>query len=243
MEVVWFNLILCDINTAMVEAWQRHWEPSPVVPVRYHTLPFQEVPEEFDCIVSPANSFGLMDGGIDAHISNYFGGQSVFIPRVQKAILEEWGGQQPVGTSFIIATGRETGCRFLAHTPTMRLPEKVAGTDIAYRSMWSMLLAVRNHNRHNPTQKITSVLCSGLGTGVGRMSFEEAAKQMALAYKHFVTNPADTKTDCSQGAHPGYLISWSFARDIQDEVTETVNLTARSGGKPSSRGLGMCTIG
>lgn len=35
----------------------------------------------FDCLVSPANSFGMMDGGMDAAIINFFG--SSLMERVQ----------------------------------------------------------------------------------------------------------------------------------------------------------------
>lgn len=53
-------------------------------------------------MVSAANSFGLMDGGIDAAITDFFGKQ---LPvRVQARIISEYGGVQPVGTSFIIET-------------------------------------------------------------------------------------------------------------------------------------------
>lgn len=60
---------------------------------------FQKLPE-FDCMVSPANSFGLMDGGIDFYISEFFGWD--LLPKVQQAILDEWAGEQPVGTCMIV---------------------------------------------------------------------------------------------------------------------------------------------
>lgn len=43
-----------------------------------------------------------MDGGIDQAITEFFGQQ---LPdRVQKHIIKEYGGCQPIGTSFIIET-------------------------------------------------------------------------------------------------------------------------------------------
>ena len=38
-----------------------------------------------DCVVSPANSFGLMDGGFDLAITNWYGDQ--LQKRVQKYII------------------------------------------------------------------------------------------------------------------------------------------------------------
>ena len=52
------------------------------------------------CVVSPANSYGSMDGGYDAAIIDYFGIQ--LEKAVQKYILDNFYGEQPVGTSFTI---------------------------------------------------------------------------------------------------------------------------------------------
>ena len=41
--------------------------------------------ENVECIVSPANAFGLMDGGYDLAITEWFGGQ--LQERVQKYII------------------------------------------------------------------------------------------------------------------------------------------------------------
>jgi O-acetyl-ADP-ribose deacetylase (regulator of RNase III) len=145
---------------------------------------FESMPE-FDCLVSPANSFGLMDGGMDAAITRFFGG--ALQERVQQRILAEFLGEQPVGTSMIVETGHPKH-PYLAHTPTMRIPMPIARTDYAYLATWAMLTAVHRHNRE-AEQPIRSVACSGLGTGVGRMPFAEAARQLALAYRNYLSPP------------------------------------------------------
>ncbi len=70
-----------------------------------------------ECIVSPANSYGLMDGGFDLAISEEFGWE--LQERVQKYIVEHYKGEQPIGSSFIIDIG--TNNMKLIHTPTMRI--------------------------------------------------------------------------------------------------------------------------
>ncbi len=160
---------------------------------------FEQLPE-FDCLVSPANSFGLMDGGTDGAITRFFG--DTLQKRVQKRILEEYLGEQPVGTSIIIETGH-SGHPYLAHTPTMRIPMPVARTDNVYLAMWAMLLAVRRYNR-NTERRIATVACPGLGTGVGRMPFPEAARQMALAYRNHLSPPGQ--------------ITWHFASERQRQI-------------------------
>jgi O-acetyl-ADP-ribose deacetylase (regulator of RNase III) len=64
----------------------------------------------------------------------------------------------------------------------------IAGTDVPYVAMWAMLLAVRRHNQLSQHQ-INTVACPGLGTGIGRIDYDEAARQMALAYDNFLYPP------------------------------------------------------
>src|SRR5947209_2836214 len=94
------KLILVDPNPPLCEAWRYAFQSLPGVEiVNGH---FEELPE-YDCMVSAANSFGLMDGGVDAAITRFFGAQ--LMQRVQQRVLDEFLGEQPVGTSFIIETG------------------------------------------------------------------------------------------------------------------------------------------
>lgn len=86
---------------------------------------------------------------MDAAIVRYFGDS--LMTSVQQKILDEYLGEQPVGTSTIVKTGHPQH-PFLAHTPTMRVPMSIAGTDIPYIAMWAMLLEVRHHNRQQEQQ-------------------------------------------------------------------------------------------
>ena len=154
----------------------------------------------YDCMVSAGNSFGLMDGGVDLAIINYFGID--LMDRVQQHILREFRGEQPVGTSFIIET-KHPQHPFLAHTPTMKVPMAISQTDNVYRAMYSMLLAVWQHNK-KASKQIKTVVCPGLGTMTGQMPFDRAAKHMALAYKNFV--------------HPFDRINWAYAITRQNAI-------------------------
>ena len=74
------QLILVDLPPQLIRAWKKHFKGLPNVVIRRQM--FQAVKEPWDCMVSPANSFGLMDGGIDAAITKYFGVQ--LMNRVQE---------------------------------------------------------------------------------------------------------------------------------------------------------------
>ena len=85
----------------------------------------------------------------------------------------------------------------------MRIPMSVARTDNVYLAMWAMLLAVRKHNQ-DQLKPIHIVACPGLGTATGHVPVRRAAKQMALAYRHFLNPPA--------------YINWSLATDRQTAI-------------------------
>ena len=176
------KLILIAPNFLLYKAFQNSFDYFPNVEIVNN---YFEWLTKYDCLVSPANSFGMMDGGMDAAITRFFGRS--LEEKVQQLILDEYLGEQPIGTSLIIKTGHRQH-PFLAHTPTMRVPMKIQGTDIPYVAMWAMLLAVRKYNKAYPNS-INSIVCPGLGTGIGQVPYTEAARQMALAYDHFLYPP------------------------------------------------------
>ncbi len=176
------ELILVAPDYALYQAFQERFDYLPNI--QFANCDFEQL-SSYDCLVSPANSFGMMDGGMDAAITAFFGMQ--LMERVQQRILDDYLGEQSVGTAFIIET-RHPQYPFLAHTPTMRVPMQIVGTDIPYIAMWAMLLAVRQYNRI-AARPIVKIACPGLGTGIGRIPPTESARQMALAYDHFLCPP------------------------------------------------------
>jgi O-acetyl-ADP-ribose deacetylase (regulator of RNase III) len=186
------TLILVSPEPLLCTAFEQQFTDLPDVEIVRGT--FEQLPE-FDCMVSPANSFGLMDGGTDGAIIRFFG--EALMERVQQRILHEYLGEQPVGTSLIVETGHPRH-PFIAHTPTMRIPMPIARTDYVYVAMWAMLTAVHRHNQSKATA-IQTIACPGLGTGIGRMPFPEAARQMGLAYRNSLSPPR--------------RISWPFASE------------------------------
>jgi O-acetyl-ADP-ribose deacetylase (regulator of RNase III) len=134
-----------------------------------------------------------MDGGVDYAISEHFGRH--LQKKVQEYITLMYYGEQPVGTSFIISINHdlkegynESRYPFLAHTPTMRAPTIIRGTDNVYSAFRAALMAITDHNKRD-TFTIQSVVCIGLGTACGGVDPEEAARQMELAYKNMLNPP------------------------------------------------------
>ncbi len=184
------KLILCDTNITLCKEWEALFAQEKNVEVI--NARFEDV-EEYDCLVSPANSFGLMDGGMDAAIIKYFGPSLAKNVRIR--IAYEFCNEQPVGTSVIVPTGNEKH-PWLAHTPTMRVPQNIQGTDNVYNAMRAMLIAVQKgttlwdikeeppYQMYARRHVISSVLCPGLGTCTGQMTEAEAAWQMYCAWRN-----------------------------------------------------------
>src|SRR5262249_8252262 len=131
-------------------------------------------------IVSPANSFGIMDGGLDLALRNELG--FAMQGRLQELIVDRYHGELPVGCAEIVETG-DPRWKYLVAAPTMRVPEPVPSTNNAYLAFRAIMTAVENFNRQQGCRVIDSLVCSGLCTGVGGMSAARCAGQMRLAYK------------------------------------------------------------
>lgn len=67
MKTIQYTLV--DIDIKMIEAWRLFFAEEPNVNIVHGSL----LKVDCDTIVSPANSFGFMDGGVDYYISERLG--------------------------------------------------------------------------------------------------------------------------------------------------------------------------
>lgn len=158
----------------MVEAWERSFGSCPDVEISQGDI----LKHSADAIVSPANSFGFMDGGIDLVYLRRFGRE--LQQRLQARLSTEHDGELPVGQAVVIETG-DQAIPHLISAPTMRIPMDVSDTVNAYLAFRAAIRAVKDHNLA-ARSPIYSVLTPGLCTAVGRMPFERCARQMHAAY-------------------------------------------------------------
>jgi O-acetyl-ADP-ribose deacetylase (regulator of RNase III) len=169
------HILLVDRDAAMARAWRNAFEDRDDVEV----VEDDYFAREAGAMVSPANSFGIMDGGLDLAIRDQLGFQVQ--QRVQRVIVERHHGEMPVGAAELVETG-DARWPILVVAPTMRVPESVAQTVNAYLAFRAVVLACRRGN-------VASVVCCGLGTGIGGMEPQRAAVQMRMALLH-ATGPA-----------------------------------------------------
>lgn len=127
-----------------------------------------------DAAVSPANSFGYMDGGIDLAYSRKWG--RGVQERLQAEIAKRPMGELLVGEALVIETG-DAAIPFMISAPTMRVPRPIANVDDVYLASRAAFLAARERG-------FGHVLMPGMGTLTGRVPAWTAVELMLLAYRH-----------------------------------------------------------
>ncbi len=203
------KIYLRDRNPEMGKAWKLFWKNDPDVEISCGDIFAGEIT---DAIISPSNSLGFLDGGIDAIYSMRW-------PKLQGDLQEYLAknhyGELPVGCAVIIPITHgnehltlpgswkrkgEEDFKFLISSPTMRVPQNVSGSVNAYLAFRAALIAVLEHNKTSEN-KINSVLCPGLGTAIGKLDPKIAAMQMYTAYEFILKKPFDIGTDLSNAWH------------------------------------------
>ena len=79
------KLILVDPNHPLCAAFQEYFSEWTYIEV---INSYFEKSQTFDCMVNAANSFGLMDGGVDLAIIRFFGHD--LMAKVQQHILKNY---------------------------------------------------------------------------------------------------------------------------------------------------------
>ena len=168
------SLILCDNALPVVDAWRAYFGVIPDIEIVCDDFANQEA----DGLVAPSNSFGRMDGGLDAEIIGLLGEDVE--SEVQRIIRDRHEGELLVGLAEVVITGHPQ-FPFLVVAPTMRVPQNIARTANAYLAFRAALRAVRDFNALHG-DPISTLLVPGLGTANGFMPPLRAARQMRAAY-------------------------------------------------------------
>ncbi len=117
---------------------------------------------EADVIVNPANSYGYMGGGV-AGVIRKFGGEEIEKEAVAKAPI-------PIGKAVLTTAGK-LKFRGVIHAPTMEEPAmRTTEEKVRKATRASLELADK--------ECFKSIAMPGMGTGVGRVPKDVAAKAM-----------------------------------------------------------------
>ena len=125
---------------------------------------------EVDAIVNPANSLGYMGGGVAGAIKRK-GGEEIEKEAVEKAPI-------PVGKAIATTSGR-LKCRYVIHAPTMERPAMRISVDNVRKATRAALELAKDMG-------IKRIAFPGMGTGVGGVKEEDAAKAMIETIKEYL---------------------------------------------------------
>ena len=167
------KFILVDNKRSLADAWSEEFSKYPNFEI-HGGVDIFDYPG--DAVVSPANSFGFMDGGIDLLYSMNMGWHVQ--KDLQQLIKEQLNGELLIGQAVVIPTGYKKFPNIIC-SPTMRVPMDINEMPNVYLCAKAMFIIAKN----NPI--LETIICPGLGTGTGRISSKECAIKMRMAYEDF----------------------------------------------------------
>ena len=180
------KIILSDINPAIAGAYEKFCGDLKIVEVNEGSI----LDLSCDAVVSPANSYGFMDGGIDMAYSQFFGWGVQ--ERLQYKILNRHHGELLVGQAEIVETNDQQ-IPFLIAAPTMRVPTRLENTVNVYlaaRAVFQLIIHgvfdSGSFKGEAISKHVKKVAFPGMGTGVGQVDPNTCAKQMRIAIDDFV---------------------------------------------------------
>lgn len=162
--------------------------------------------QKVDAIVSPANSFGFMDGGLDYHISANLGWD--IQTNLQEYIKNNTHGELLVGQAVAISTTHNK-IPFVISAPTMRVPTILGAQSI------NVYLATKAALHCMITNKLNSIAIPGMGTGVGKVPVGICASQMRRAYEDIFSGTFPKSWKDAQNRHQLLTTSFQNLRDLQ----------------------------
>lgn len=176
----------------LLEAWKKYADPIVDLAKKHdvelivHDGSILDL--QVDSIVSPANSFGFMRGGIDGIYTKKFG--LVVEKAVQKLIQEHHYGEMLVGEAEVVETENKS-IPFCISAPTMRigttLEETTTNPFLAARAVFLLwkhgTFKYGDHKGEEVKKVIKEIAFPGLGTGVGGVSYEACAFQVIKALR------------------------------------------------------------
>ncbi|MFD8792909.1 ADP-ribosyltransferase domain-containing protein [Streptomyces vinaceus] len=172
------RVVLTDVNERVVEAWRAAFADTPGIEIRRGSI----LDEDVDAWVTPTNSRGRMDGGVDAAVKRHLGAGIQL--RVQRAIRDRFAGAMPVGSAVCVPSGAAVP-RFLISTPTMvESSQNVSATLNVALACAAAFQAVHRQNRKAPGS-IRSVALVGMGARTGRVPARLCANLMWTGHTLF----------------------------------------------------------
>ena len=205
------KIVLADLQDKLIEAWQAIGRDKDYVATHHGSI----FDVQCDALVSPANSFGYMDGGLDMAISRFFGWHVQ--KRLQQKIQSKHHGELLVGTAEIVATDHGQ-IPYVISAPTMRVPMILKDTVNVYLAIRGLLLLVKYGQFEDGTairEEVQTIALPGMGTGVGQVSPEIFVRQMKQAVEEVIEEKHEFPDSWWEAAQRHQLLYSDSFRDLQ----------------------------
>lgn len=200
------RVVLVDLHGSLADAARKAGWPGDVIAwTRLQDVALAYEPGS--AVVSPANSLGFMDGGVDFPISR------VMFPGVEERLrgmiadgpYRTLLGRPclPIGKALVVPVPGKPGVQVVS-APTMWLPQDVRGTHNAYHATFAAVQAACEAG-------VSTLIFPGMCTGCGRLKPDEAVAQMTQALQdHFTGKPARWSADDIVREQPNTYMNTEF---------------------------------
>jgi O-acetyl-ADP-ribose deacetylase (regulator of RNase III) len=193
-----FNLHFVSLNKVWIEEILTLFDKEPNINITFGHIESIDYGNSLHVFVSPCNSLGQMNGGIDAIYSELFPDCETLVRnRIAMLPTKTALGRSYLDIGAAIVVPLEAQQTALIVAPTMFYPENVSDTMNALTSFLAALLMMEKYTKNKPdlyTLVVTSHCC-----GIGGMNPETSAQQMYLAWQEFVLGARESAEthDCS----------------------------------------------
>ena len=209
------QIILAAREDADETAWRTFCGDLPFVTIHRGSI----LDQSCDAVVSPANSFGFMDGGIDALYTQRFG--SKIQERLQSVIRDKHHGELLIGAAEIVETD-DVDIRFVIAAPTMRVPMILKDSVNPYLAARAVFILIQSgvfdagrFKGESISKIVESVAFPGLGTGVGQVGFNTCAHQVRAAIDDVILKTGSFPTTWADAQARHQRLYTDRVRDLQ----------------------------
>lgn len=166
------KIYLLDIDQQMIDAWKNEFSKFPEIEIVNDSFEnFMDNHPDIQGVVSPANSFGFMDGGYDKAITDYFG--DIIQYKVQQILYNNLSGYQQVGSCIAVSIDDDIT---LLHVPTMRIPQKITDPRIIFDCTINCMSIAKSIG-------LDAIVIPAFGACTGQVPKDIVAKLMSFAYE------------------------------------------------------------
>ncbi len=209
------HIILTAVEESLAKAWEQFCGDLDFVSVHRGSI----LDVACDAVVSPANSFGFMDGGLDALYLDHFG--NTIQHRIRRSIVDHHHGELLVGQADIVETG-DANIPFLIIAPTMRVPMILTETVNPYLAARALFILVKvgsfaagRLRGQRIAEHVRTLALPGLGTGVGQVGFNTCARQVRAAIDDIILEKFQPPVTWAEASERHQLLYTNTVKRLQ----------------------------